>query len=96
MRTATTRTISGRVNSDGSIAGGSEFVVQKTALGQYVLTFPGQRLRGLTANGANPAATPLFVMVDTFTTSSCRAVATNAASTAQVDANFNFTATVAA
>jgi hypothetical protein len=95
MRTATTRTISGRVNADGTIANGSEFTVHHNGTGNYVLTFAGQRLRSLTTSGGS-GAFPSLPVADTFDTNTCRIVVANAGATAAVDGPFNFTATVAA
>jgi len=47
--------IAGRVNSDGSIAAGDGFTVQKTGTGAYQLTFPGNfRFTALTVSVISP------------------------------------------
>lgn len=52
MRTVTTRSIAGRVNTDGSPATGG-FSSRKAATGDYTITFPPDfRLGAMTANSS--------------------------------------------
>jgi len=54
MRTVTTRTITGRVNADGTLAMGAGFSSRKTAIGDYTLGFaPDFRLASVSAHSSS-------------------------------------------
>jgi len=83
--------VAGRVNSDGSIAAGDGFTVQKAGAGSYTVTFPpGFRLISCTANAAG---TPnvITAVFDTWTDRSVR-VATLNISFSPLDGVFTFAA----
>ena len=98
MRTTTTRTITGRVNSDGTVAaiGSGGWTGRKTATGTYQLDFLGQRLLGCTVTNSGNGGTWSLADVDTLTGSGCRVIHANPGASALIDVAFTFTATVAA
>lgn len=93
MRSETTRTISGRVNADGS-GGGPGVVSQKIGAGLYQLMFTGGRLVSITANGIDPNYA--VIAFDTWTATSVRVRTANAGATGLVDCGFVFQAGLAA
>jgi hypothetical protein len=52
MRTTVTQSAGGKINSSGGIisSGSIAFTAQRTAVGNYVIKFPGRRLISLNAN----------------------------------------------
>jgi hypothetical protein len=89
MRTQTTRTIAGVVNGDGTIKTGVGFTSRRTAVGVYIVAFPGQRLIGAAASsGAAALISPPSMTADTMQVSLSSFAGT------QLDTSFTFTAAV--
>jgi hypothetical protein len=63
MRTVTTRTISGRINSDGSIQAGSEFHCYKSGTGLYSVVIRDPNFRLLSAV-VTPLVATIFANID--------------------------------
>lgn len=84
--------IGGRVNSDGTIAGGSGFTVFRSAAGTYVLMFSdGFRLISVTAVLA-VAQTDQELAIGTYSGGACTVTTFNTSAVAN-DQAFSFTAT---
>lgn len=94
MRTQTTRTIAGRVNTDGSIASGSGFTSQRTATGAYTIRLPGSRLIGASASCAQGQS--IVAATSAMVAESFNVVMFIGVTGAQADSAFGFTATVSA
>lgn len=97
MRSQTLRTVTGRANSDGSIAAGAgEFSVQRISAGNYVVRFPRGKLLGLTASPATNSAAIGFHVSQWTDNSAVVAFFTVGATPAVTDYPFVFTATLGA
>lgn len=96
MRTQTTRTVSGRVYSDGSPASGGEFTSRRTALGQYMITVtPGLRLVAASASALGFAVCQVGAVAPSIAGQSF-SVTTGVPNTGTgIDTGFHFVATVA-
>jgi len=97
MRSQTTRTIGGRVNSDGTVAVAGAFAARKIATGKYVLTFPdGFRLAGIGVTPYNAGNTIYYIENSTMTEKSVQFQFAAATTSGAQDAGFTFVATGAA
>lgn len=98
MRTVTTRTIFGRVRTDGTIVSGSGFSSRKLATGSYVVNFGAQRLLGFVLTNditAGSQSGAMFLAINSFNYSEVGVYSWNS-STVSTDAGFQFIAQVAA
>lgn len=86
--------ISGRVNSDGSVAAGTGFTIVRTGVGTYNLIFPTLRLISFVANAISAGG--IFINIESgvaITGTTLSIVARTSTTGTATDAGFSFVAT---